>query len=231
MSHTPHEFDQYAKNYRENLDKNLWLSGESSTFFAEYKAQKLKQWLPELANKPITILDFGCGDGVMTSFVQAVFPQATVVGADPSSESIEVARMAYEKITFQVSDTRVDMPDQHFDLIFAAGAFHHIPFNEHEHYRQEVMRLLKPGGIFVMFELNPYNPLTVWTFKHNPIDQNATMMRPGYSYKLLRPAGSVTTKFYCFFPHALRKLRFFEPYLTKVPVGALYACVVKKNKD
>lgn len=93
----PHEFDQYAKQYRELLDKNLWLSGESSTFFAEYKALKLKEWLPELVKTPITILDFGCGDGLMTSFIASLFPTATVFGVDPSSESIEVARMAYTR--------------------------------------------------------------------------------------------------------------------------------------
>ena len=33
------EFDKYAKNYRTTLDKPLALTGESSSFFAEYKTK------------------------------------------------------------------------------------------------------------------------------------------------------------------------------------------------
>lgn len=223
-----HEFDQYAKQYRELLDKNLWLSGESSTYFAQYKAEKLVEWLPELRNHAITILDFGCGDGLMTSFIKGLLPQAQVFGVDPSSESIEVATMAYDTITFSVSGETLDFPDQQFDLVIAAGAFHHIPFQEHRNYMQEINRILKRTGIFVMFELNPFNPLTVITFKRNPIDAHARMMFPGYAQRLLKPYGTVTTNFYCFFPHWLRTLRVFEPYMTKIPCGALYASIMRK---
>lgn len=229
MHKVPHEFDSYAKEYRKNLDKNLWLSGESSTFFAEYKVNKLKEWLPEFVDKESTMLDFGCGDGLMTSFIKAVFPRAHVYGIDPSSESIEVATLAYENIHFSLSDTTIDFENATFDLVVSAGTFHHIPFDQHRAYVQEIHRVLKPGGTFVMFELNPFNPLTRWTFKHNPIDKNACMMRPRYTEKILKSYGSVATYFYCFFPHFLRSLRFVEPYLIKVPVGALYASIMKKT--
>ena len=51
-----HEFDNYIKNYRQNLNQSLALSGETSGFFALYKAKKLREWLPELSNKKISIL-------------------------------------------------------------------------------------------------------------------------------------------------------------------------------
>ncbi len=231
MKHEKHEFDKYIKNYRENLDKSLWLSGESSTFFAEYKAAKLKEWFPLQAQQEQTILDFGCGDGLMTSFVNVFFPKANVYGVDPSSESINVAHMAYPNITFSVSDTQIEFEDHFFDMIFTAGAFHHIPFIEHEHYLSEIYRILKPGGYFILFELNPLNPLTAFTFKRNPIDKNAKMMFPWYSKKLLTMFGNPSIKFYCFFPRLLRKLRFLEPYLTQIPLGALYAIIVQKKSD
>lgn len=229
MNHNKHEFDEYAKQYRETMDKNLWLSGESSSFFAEYKAQKLKEWFPELAYQPIKILDFGCGDGLMTSFVQALFPKAQVYGVDPSAESIEVAQMAYKNIKFTVSSLPLECEDNSFDLIFSAGVFHHILFSEHTRYVQDIQRILKPNGSFVLFELNPFNPLTVITFKRNPIDKNARMMFPGYSKKLLTQFGAVRTNYYCFFPKTFHKLRCLEPYLTKLPLGALYASILKKS--
>lgn len=227
----PHkkEFDTYAHNYRDNLDKNLWLSGESSTFFAEYKAQKLKEWLPHQTTEKLAILDFGCGDGVMTSFVKNIYQGADVYGVDPSVESIEVARMAYETINFSVSGDKLEFDDNSLDVIFSAGTFHHIPFEQHESYVQEIHRILKPGGRFVMFELNPLNPMTVYTFKNNPIDKNATMMKSWYTKKLLKKYGAVSTKFYCFYPNFLHWMRWSEPYLTWLPFGALYACIMQKK--
>lgn len=230
MKHDHHEFDDYAKNYRDNLDKNLAISGESSTFFAEYKARKLGEWFPKKISKPLAVLDFGCGDGLMTSFVKQIFSKSQVHGCDPSSESIKLAQDMYEDIAFAVSGAKLDYDDNTFDIIFAAGAFHHIPFHEHKSYMQEINRVLKPNGRFVLFELNPLNPATVWIFKHNPIDFNAKMMLPWYSRKLLKPYGNINIKFYSFFPAFLGKLRFLEPYMTKVPFGALYAYILKSKK-
>lgn len=224
------EFDHYIQGYRPNLDKALSLSGESSTFFAHYKAQKLASWLSSLRNRAITILDFGCGDGLMTHFVQQQFPQAQVHGCDPSSKSIEVAQSNFSTIHFKVSsDQECTLPydNETFDLIFAAGSFHHIPFTMHEGYLQELRRICKKHATIVLFELNPLNPLTTYTFKHNPIDQHATMLKPWYAYRLAQQYSRCTSlKFYCFYPRLLRWLRWTEPGMTKIPFGALYAVIM-----
>jgi ubiquinone/menaquinone biosynthesis C-methylase UbiE len=228
------EFDCYIQDYRKNLDKSLALSGESSTYFAQYKAAKLKEWLPNKRVKAEKILDFGCGDGMMTSFVADFFPKAVVYGVDPSPESIKVAQETYPKLMFSTNyDEKPDLgfADGTFDIIFAAGAFHHIPFDRHDGYAKEIYRILKPSGYFVMFELNPYNPLTVRTFKRNPIDQHATMLTPPYAKKFLKHSlgnDQTNIKFYCFYPHVFRCLRFTERFMTKIPFGALYAAIVKK---
>lgn len=226
------EFDHYIKDYRKNLDDALALSGESSIFFADYKALKLKEWLPERANIPQAILDFGCGDGVMTSFVRIHFPHATLYGVDPSSKSIQSAQKSFPTMNFSVNyDEKpdLDFPDHSFDIIFAAGAFHHIPFEKHQGYLQEISRILKRDGVFVMFELNPFNPLTTRTFKRNPIDYNACMLKPAYAQKICHTSfqgKKSSLKFYCFFPRAFKILRPLETYLTKLPLGALYAVVI-----
>jgi len=225
------EFDSYIDKYRPNLDNQLWLSGESSTFFAKYKANKLKEWFPELVLQKQKILDFGCGDGVMTNFTSDIFKNAEVYGVDPSPKSIEEAQETFTHIKFTVNSdqtTQIDYPDNTFDLIFVAGAFHHIPFSMHQGYVQELNRIAKPNGKIIIFELNPLNPLTVFTFKRNPIDQNATMLKPWYGKKLGKKFGKTKVNFYCFFPRMLRRLRFFEKYLTKLPIGALYAIIISK---
>ena len=220
------EFDQYIDGYRSNCDQALKLSGETSVFFAEYKAQKLAEWFPHQVRLSGKILDFGCGDGVMTHFVKKMFPKGELFGVDPSPKSIEAAKKYFSEITFSVNSeekAHLNFEDHFFDLIFSAGVFHHIPFHHHGLYVRELARLLKPGGHLVIFELNPLNPLTVLTFKRNPIDRQAKMMWPAYTKRLTQKYGKTNTQFYCFFPKAFSWMRKSEPYLTKIPFGALYA--------
>ncbi len=225
------EFDQYIDSYRKNLDNSLWLSGETSTYFARYKAKKIKEWTNLSLDKRHKILDFGCGDGVMTDFVSKEFSEAKTYGVDPSPKSIQEAER-YQHIQFSVNsdqNTKLDFEDNFFDLIYAAGAFHHILFSLHEGYLQELTRILKPQGHLLVFELNPLNPLTVFTFKRNPIDQDATMLKPWYAHKIARKYGKTAIKFYCFFPKFFGKLRNLERYLTKIPVSALYSIIIQKR--
>ncbi len=232
MNQIPQEFDQFAQQYRPDLDKALSLSGESSAYFAQLKVKKLAQWIPLLSNQEATILDFGCGDGLMTSFLKQEFSRAAVFGVDPSPKSIEIAQKNYIDVSFSVNSdtaTTLDFPDGMFDVVCAAGAFHHIPFSMHEGYMNEINRILKKNGTFVLFELNPLNPVTVMIFRRNPIDKNACMLWPWYARSLNSKYGKVRTKFYSFFPHALKYLRFTESFMTKVPFGALYAVIMNKK--
>lgn len=224
-----HEFDSFIENYRENQNKHVALSGESGTFFAEYKAQKLFEWFPEYRNHAISILDFGCGDGLMTELVHKVFPLAKVSGIDPSAKSIDEAQKSFTKPHFAWFDgARAPFNNQSMDLIFAAGVFHHIPFDQHQACINEIFRMLKPGGRLVLFELNPINPLTQLTFRRSPVDRDATMLSPRYARNLVTKHGALDTKYYCFFPRFAGRLRFLEPYMTWLCLGALYAVIVKK---
>jgi ubiquinone/menaquinone biosynthesis C-methylase UbiE len=228
-----HEFDNYIDKYRDNCSNALWLSGESSDYFALYKAQKLKSWFPNNQYKSIKILDFGCGDGLMTHYVSTLFSNATVYGVDPSEKSIIVAQKKFPHIQFQQNSetsTHLNFKDHTFDIIFSAGTFHHIPFAMHKNYLNELLRVLKPSGRLVIFELNPLNPLTVYTFKNNPIDAHAKMLNPWYAYNLTKAFAKPTLKFICFFPKPLKWLRGIEFLFTKVPFGALYSLIIEKRQ-
>lgn len=230
------EFDCYIKDFRKNHDKEMSLVGESSAFMAEFKAIKLQEWIPQRAKTAKKIFDFGCGDGLMTSYVNQYFPQAALYGVDPSSESIKIAQELYPHLHFSVNyddKTDLEFEDNSFDLSLAVGAFHHIPFKYHEGYMHEIFRTLKPQGAFVLFELNPYNPITQFIFRRSPVEVNAKMLTPSYGYNLLKkyckPGDKITRKYYFFFPHFLRFLRPFEKYLSHLFLGGLYAIIVERK--
>ncbi len=224
------EFDQFSKDYRKIVDENLWISGESSEYFAEYKVRMLCQWFPEKINQDLKILDFGCGDGLMTEYIRRYFMYSKIYGADVSEESIILAREAFRGIDFSVINGRtLPFEAQTFDLTVAAGVFHHIKPEEQKSWVDEVFRVLKPGGTFVIFELNPLNLGTLYIFKNHPLEKNAKMLFPWRVERLLSNFASTTMKFYCFFPNWMKFLRPIERFIEWLPLSALYAGIGKKN--
>ena len=224
------EFDNYIDNYRNNLNHHCSPTGEKSDYFVRLKATKLQEWsLQYNLSHPTSILDFGCGDGAMAFEVKKLFPESSVFGVDPSEESITYANKIHSSILFAISGETIPFESNSFEIIYAAGVFHHIPESLHYHYIQECIRVLKPNGILIIFELNPFNPGTRYIFNHNPIDVNATMLAHWYTKKLTLSFGYKETIFYCFFPHFLRFLRPLEKWLNRVPCGGLYGTIVQKK--
>ncbi len=60
-------FDRFAGDYRQVLDRSVAVSGEDSTYFAEYKARYLRRLLGN--NFSGKALDFGCGIGLLSGFL------------------------------------------------------------------------------------------------------------------------------------------------------------------
>lgn len=122
----------------------MFLCLAKAEFFARYKTEKLYEWFPAYRDKTISILDFGCGDGLMTEFVHQAFPQAETFGIDPSAKSIEEAEKNFTAPHFSWFDgTATPFASNSIDLIFAAGVFHHIPFERHKTCINEIFRVLK----------------------------------------------------------------------------------------
>jgi SAM-dependent methyltransferase len=229
-SKTDAEFDEFAGDYRQAQDDYLWLSGETSEYFAEYKVRQLLEWLPQLQNEKLKILDFGCGDGLMTEYVRRYFLYAEIFGADVSAKSVELAAQNFKGIEFShISTNQLAFAPNSFDLVLSAGVFHHIPEAERQHWAQQLHAVLKPGGICVIFELNPLNPGTQYIFNTHPMEKNAKMLLPWQCKKTFANFTKTRLKFYCFFPRWFKFLRPLERWLSKIPFSALYGCLCYKN--
>lgn len=225
------EYDDYVRGYRREQSRQLWLTGETGEFFAGFKVQRLRGWLPDLSERPAAILDYGCGDGLMTSYLKRFFPAAAVSGIDPSLRSIELARRRHPGIGFEcVQSLELPLVSAAYDLVVASGVIHHIPLAEHRRALNGIFRVLKPGGWFFLDEMNPFNPLSAWVFNRSPFDKNARMIFPDRARRLLRGYGELSLKYYIFFPRFLSALRSLESALEWLPLGAHYACIVKKGE-
>ena len=164
------------------------------------------------------VLDYGCGTGSLTRLLLERCD--AVSGYDPSARSLEQARQVAARASYY-SDER-EIPQGAFDLVVLSGVLHHVPPAERARVLETVASKLRVGGRVVIFEHNPYNPLTVKAVQDCPFDDDAILLPPSELRRLLHGArlGSVRQDYVLFFPRVLRLLRPLEPWLRWLPVGA-----------
>ena len=122
--------------------------------------------------------------------------------------------------------------DNFFDLIFISGVYHHIPLEEREKVTTDIKRMLKKDGYIIIFEHNPYNPITQKIVNSCEFDRDAILLtsknlKEYFSDKNCKLEKSAYT---LFFPKQLSFLRPLEKYLEKVPCGGQHYVLYKKIK-
>lgn len=226
------EFDLYASRYDAMHRDSIRASGEEPDYFAAYKAAYIARVLEQLCHAELDVLDFGCGIGNLIPHITRALSHAKVCGVDPSTASVEMARAAYGGIARfdPISEGAIPHADSTFDIVVAACVFHHIAPAERSVWMREIGRVLRPGGWLFVFEHNPINPLTRKAVRECPFDADAVLLRSGELRGLAHEAALVdpAVDFIVFFPRALAALRFLEPSLSWLPLGAQYVVVARK---
>ena len=103
------------------------------------------------AKPPFTILDFGCGPGRDLKTFSALGHIA--IGLDGAARFAEMARTESGCEVWQQDFFRLDLPDRHFDGIFANASLFHVPSLALQRVLRQLHATLKPGG--VLFSSNP----------------------------------------------------------------------------
>jgi hypothetical protein len=85
-------------------------------------------------------------------------------------------------------------------------------------------RVVRPGGLVVIFEHNPWNPATRVVVGSCEFDRDATLLSAPAVRRLFRGAGldRPVNRFLFFFPWLGRLWRRLENYLGWLPFGAQY---------
>lgn len=218
------EFDAVAGDYDRMHRDSIKMSGEDPEYFARYKLEVLRRILGEGFARPL--LDFGCGIGNLTKFLVEAFPE--VHGYDPSSASVAMAKERAPSAVFTFEEA--ELPEARFGAIVIANVLHHVPPAEREALLARVASKLAPGGKLVVFEHNPWNPLTRKVVADCPFDADAVLLPPPEIRQRLETAGlaRVKTRYIVFFPKALAALRGMEPGLAWLPIGAQVAVTAER---
>jgi SAM-dependent methyltransferase len=224
------QFDAFVESYDQALDRGISVSGEGRDYFAEGRVSFLADSLRALSFSASRVMDFGCGRGTTAPFlIQHLKPRA-FLGVDVSEESIAFARQVPLEVTARYESLQEYKPAGDIDLIYSNGTFHHIP-PEHRPAALEVLwRALRPGGIFALWENNPWNPGTRYVMSRIPFDRDAVTLSAPEARHMLRAAGFTVrrTNFLFIFPRVLKFLRPLENRLSRLPLGAQYQVLAVK---
>jgi SAM-dependent methyltransferase len=226
------EFDAYTANYNEEINKALNFSGLDIDFFARVKNDYLVDILdgrPGGAAKA-ELIDVGCG--VANAHKQLTGRVGGLAGIDVSAASIAVARQRNPDIRYEVFDgAHLPFADRSFDVAFAINVFHHVPVEQRPALVADVRRVLRPGGLFAIFEHNPLNPVTRRIVNTCEFDKDAVLLKRRDSETLLASSGfgDIRTRYIFAVPAAGRLLRNVDRLFSLLPLGAQYYTVGTRN--
>lgn len=143
------------------------------------RASAIKQALDGIASsKDARLLELGCGTGEL-SRILAGMTGGHVTGVDLSPHFIATARQNHSapNLDYRVADlTRDDtsMAECRYHAIFGNGILHHL-YHHLDTVLPALRRRLHPGGRFLFWEPNLWNPYVWAIFSHATLRRHALL--------------------------------------------------------
>lgn len=111
---------------------------------------------PEIPTSRVCLLDVGCGTGKQLTANRAQFPDMPMVGLDLFDGMLKVAQKRCPSITWITGDGMV-LPFHWASFDYVCNQFSYPHVREKEKMFQEIYRVLKPGGRFVLTNIDPWS--------------------------------------------------------------------------
>jgi 2-polyprenyl-3-methyl-5-hydroxy-6-metoxy-1,4-benzoquinol methylase len=219
------EFDTFAAAYQDLVSDSVRLTGESSDYFAAYKAAYIAR---RVAPRPGTkVLDYGCGVGLLSQRLHNRLTEIQVDGFDPSKDSI--ARIDAALLEQGVFTSNLEALAPRYDVIVISNVLHHVKPTERADLVRQLASRLSEEGRLIAFEHNPINPLTRWAVSQCAFDEDAVLLPIRELAGHIRQAGlQITGRDYIvFFPRWLKWFRPLEASLHWCCLGAQYTVIAK----
>jgi len=121
-------------------------------YFEFYFFKKFLQSMSlSLENK--SIIEAGCGAGYGLKLIYKNFHPESLTGFDILPEELELARKRNIPAKLLISDiTNINLRSSTYDATFVLTVLHHVP--DYSKALKEIHRILKPGGILLIDDLN-----------------------------------------------------------------------------
>ena len=150
----------FLMTYKDNKPNTVFDSEEGYDKYAEFYDKKLayldgfeKNLIVRMAGDldGKKVLDLGCGTGRLIK--PLLEKGAQVCGADISSKMLKIAEKKFSKVKFFKTDAeKTPFKDDRFDIVVAGFLIVHV--KDLDKVFREVYRILKPGGCFIVSNIN-----------------------------------------------------------------------------
>ena len=103
------------------------------------------------------ILDIGSGRGEKAARILQAFPGTEVFAVDPNGRRITQAKRDHPSVRSAVAGAeKLPFGNAFFDKAYSTMALHH--FSDLDQALGEIARVVRPGGSYVILEVNPGSP-------------------------------------------------------------------------
>jgi ubiquinone/menaquinone biosynthesis C-methylase UbiE len=214
-----HDYDHWlAQNCFSARWARFWFS-PSRTVWLNTPARRL---VKALTLKPADkVLDLGCGyAGLLIYLSRKVRFTQTLEGLDCSPLMIERARKEIRSRGLEAQvhvqqgrATQLPYPDSTFDVLLCTYVIKHLSDPLFREMLREVLRVLKPGGCFCLWEAAPsrYKFMQVWNMRLLRIGMSAVWLRSAEHVRAFLEAAGFTGirpygqgHYYYYYPPLLR---------------------------
>lgn len=125
-----------------------------------YGGKETAEWIVSFIRKYVEnaqpiILDWGCGPARIVRHLPTLLPEATIWGSDYNSDYVNWCSQNLKGIQFVQNGLEPPVPlkDSSMDFIYGISIFTHLSEQLHYAWRDELLRMLKPGGVlFLTFQ-------------------------------------------------------------------------------
>lgn len=185
--------DAYSRYSRSPRKRRAWAADNpgNAAIRRELRAELLRLAAAELRG-PGKILDLGCGTGWwLRSLAEAGVDPARLWGIDEQPARVEAARRAVPGARIEAGDARaLELEDDGFALVLLFTVLSSLPTSKAvEAALAEAMRVLAPGGLFLIYEPRVINPFNRHTrrLRDGELDAAGLVPREQLSLTLLPP--------------------------------------------
>jgi SAM-dependent methyltransferase len=219
------DFSRKKDTYENEVQESIDFIGQDLDFFVELKADYLVDLARRRLGDPSSLwfLDVGCGLGLTDEYLKDEV--GALHGIDVAEGVVERAGERNPWAEYVVYDgATTPFRDELFDVTFAICVLHHVEPARWHGFVEELARVTKRGGLLVVMEHNPLNPLTRLAVSRCGFDEDAVLLQARRTRKLLVEAGLTLAeaRYIAFFPWRGRLLRLTESRLGRLPLGAQY---------